>query len=67
MAGKPLKRPDNPKRATPASNRIPLTFDKAIDVLLSVDPKKLPRVIRLGKSKAKKKAAKQRAAAKKKG
>jgi hypothetical protein len=52
------------KRSSAISNRIPLTFDQAIDVLLAVDPKKLPPVVRPGKSKAKKKAAKQRAAKK---
>jgi hypothetical protein len=48
-------------------NRIPLTFDQAVEALLAVDPKKLPHAVRPSTSKANKKAAKQRAAAKKKG
>jgi hypothetical protein len=53
------------KRASPASNRIDLTFEQAIDVLLAVDPKKLPPVVRPGKSKAK--TAAKRPKTKKKG
>ena len=41
------------RRANRLDNRIPLTFDQAIGVLLSVDPKKLPPVVRPGKAKAK--------------
>lgn len=47
-------------------NRIPLTFGQAIDVLLAVDPKKLPPVVRPGKTKAKK-AKNRRGPSKKKG
>lgn len=41
-------------RSRAVDNRIPLSFDQAIDVLLSVDPKKLPPAVRPGKTKAKK-------------
>jgi hypothetical protein len=47
-------------------NRIPLTFNQAIDVLLAVDPKKLPPAVRPATPKGKK-AAKKRVKAKKKG
>lgn len=51
------------KRNSPASNRIPLSFEQAIDILLSVDPKKLPPAVRPATPKTKKKRVK----AKKKG
>jgi hypothetical protein len=46
------------------SNRIPFTFDQAIDVLLSVDPKTLSPAVRPATPKAKRAAKK---VAKKKG
>lgn len=55
------------KRAMPEDNRIPLTFEQAIDVLLAVDPKKLPPVVRPGNPKAKKKAKRTRAKSTKNG
>jgi len=45
-------------RSTPASNRIPMSFEQAIDRLLSVDPKKLPPAVRPATPKGKKKRAK---------
>lgn len=48
------------KRNNPADNSIPLSFDDALDKLLSVDPKKLPPAVRPAtpKAKAKKPARK---------
>ena len=43
------------KRRTRMSNRIPLSFEDAVDRLLSVDPKKLPPAVRPATPKAKKK------------
>ena len=40
------------RRSRPADNRIPLSFEEAVDRLLSVDPKNRPPVVRPGKSKA---------------
>jgi hypothetical protein len=45
-------------RNSPASNRISMPFEQAIDVLLSVDPKKLPPAVRPATPKGKKKRAK---------
>jgi len=51
------------ERLSPSSNYLPVSFETAIDKLLSVDPKKLPPAVRPATPKGKKKRAK----AKKKG
>lgn len=41
------------KRKSPTENRIPLSFDEALDKLLSVDPKKLPPAVQPATAKVK--------------
>jgi len=48
------------KRASRLDNRIDLSFDEAVDRLLSTDPKKLSPAVQPGKPKAKKAATKRR-------